>query len=31
MTRKTWVLVIASVLVPIILLRGQVFAAGERK
>ena len=31
MTRKTWVLVIASVLVSSILLEGQVFAAGERK
>src|SRR5215510_14849262 len=31
MTRKTWILVIASVLVSSILLKGQVFAAGERK
>ena len=31
MTRKTWVLVIASVLVSSIVLEGQVFAEGERK
>jgi subtilisin family serine protease len=31
MTRKTWVLMTASVLVSSILLEGQVFAAGERK
>jgi minor extracellular protease Epr len=31
MTRKTWVLVIASVLVSSIRLEGQVFAAGGRK
>ena len=30
MTRKTWVLVIASVLVSSILPKGQVFAAGEK-
>jgi len=31
MTRKTWVLVIASVLVSVILIEGQVFAAGNKK
>jgi subtilisin family serine protease len=31
MTWKTWVLVIASVLVPSILLEGHVFAAGKKK
>jgi hypothetical protein len=31
MLRKIWVLVIASVLVSVILIEGQVFAAGNKK
>mgnify|MGYP003694347095 CR=1 FL=1 len=31
MTRKTWVLVIASVLISVILIASQVFAADKEK